>query len=103
MPADIRVIDGDSQSGSAGPLLPAPIVVEVTDAMGQEVEGTTVQFTLTSAGTGAEIVPSTATTDAKGRAQARMLLGNTAGLQVGEARVVGAGATAPKTPFSAMA
>jgi len=103
IPARIRVVDGDAQSGSVGQLLPAPIVVEVTDARGQEVAGTTVEFGLTSAGTGAEIVPSTATTDTRGRAQTRMLLGNKAGLQVGEARVVGAGATSPKTTFSAMA
>lgn len=103
LPAEIRVVDGDAQSGSVGQLLPAPIVVQVTDARGQEVEGTKLEFVLTSAGTGAEIVPSTATTDARGRAQVRMLLGDKAGLQVGEARVVGAGATAPKTTFSAMA
>ena len=103
LPAEIRVVDGDAQSGSVGQLLPAPIVVQVTDARGQEVEGTNLEFVLTSAGTGAEIVPSTATTDARGRAQVRMLLGDKAGLQVGEARVVGAGATAPKTTFSAMA
>ena len=103
LPAQIRVVDGDAQSGSVGQLLPEPIVVAVTDARGQEIEGTNVEFVLTSAGSGAEIVPSTATTDARGRAQVRMLLGDKAGLQVGEARVAGAGATAPKTTFSAMA
>jgi len=86
-----------------GQLLPAPIVVEVTDTRGKEVEGTAVEFVLTSAGAGAQIVPSTGATDAVGRAQARMLLGDKVGLQTGEARVTQAGGTAPKATFSAQA
>jgi len=103
LPADIRVVDGDAQSGTMGQLLPAPIIVEVTDGRGQDVEGAAVEFVLTSAGPGAEIVPSTTTTDAKGRAQARMLLGGKVGLQVGEARVQVGGTPSPTTTFSALA
>ena len=94
LPAVIRVVDGDGQSGSVGQLLPAPIVVEVTDSRGKEVEGIAVEFALTSAGAGAEIVPATATTDAKGQAQARVLLGSKVGVQTGEARVTLGGGTA---------
>jgi len=103
LPAVIRVVDGDGQSGSVGQLLPAPIVVEVTDSRCKEVEGIAVEFALTSAGAGAEIVPATATTDAKGQAQARVLLGSKVGVQTGEARVTLGGGTAPKATFSAQA
>ena len=63
-PASIRVVNGDGQSGPAGRLLAAPIVVEVTNVGDAPVEGATVQFALTAAGTGAEVQPATATTDA---------------------------------------
>lgn len=102
-PASIRVVDGDGQQGSVGAPLSAPVIVEVTDAKGQPVEGVTVEFSLTSAGDGAEIAPSTATTDATGRAQAHILLGNKVGLQTGEARVLVDAAVSPRTSFSALA
>ncbi len=102
-PTAIRVVDGDGQSGSVGQPLTSPIIVEVTDAKAEPVEGATVEFALTSAGAGAEIVPSTATTDATGRAQAHVLLGSKVGLQVGEARVALDGATSLKTSFTALA
>src|SRR5688572_26113971 len=79
-PAGIRVVNGDGQSGAAGELLAAPIVVEVTDADGAPFEGARVEFALTSSGTGAEIQPGTATTDANGRAEAHLLLGDKLGL-----------------------
>jgi PKD repeat protein len=102
-PAAIRVVEGDGQRGSVGEPLAAPVVVEVTDARGEPVEGATVEFTLTSAGDGAGITPSTARTSPEGRAQAQVLLGNRIGVQTGEARVAGDGDTAPKTNFSALA
>jgi hypothetical protein len=83
--------------------LSAPVVVEVSDARGQPVDGATVEFVLTSAGDGAEIAPSTTTTDADGRAQAHVLLGSKVGLQTGEARVLLGAAVSPRTTFSALA
>jgi PKD repeat protein len=102
-PASISVVGGVGQSGLVGQLLAAPFVVAVTDSGGQPVEGATVVFEPTSAGDGAEMFPSTATTNAAGTAEARMLLGNKVGEQTGEARVVVESATTPKTSFSAMA
>ena len=102
-PVDIRVAEGDGQSGQVGELLPAPIVAEVTDSRGQPVEGATVVFELTSAGAGADLVPSTVITDADGHARARMLLGTEAGLQTGEARLLVEGAAASKASFAARA
>jgi PKD repeat protein len=84
-------------------LLAAPVVVEVTDAEGLPVEGATVVFGLTSAGEGAEISPSTATTSAAGQAEARLLLGDKVGLQTGEAHLVVGGDSVTKTSFTALA
>ena len=102
-PTDIRVVDGNGQRGSVGQPLAAPVIVEVTDAKDEPVEGAIVEFALTSAGDGAEIAPATATTNAEGHAQAHVLLGSKVGLQTGEARVAVDGATAPTASFSAVA
>jgi len=96
-------VNGNGQSGPAGRLLAAPIVVEVTNAGDAPVEGATVQFALTAAGTGAEVQPATATTDANGHAETHLLLGDKLGLQTGEARVVVEGASGPNTSFTAVA
>jgi len=99
----IQVVDGDGQRGSIGQPLTAPVVVEVTDEAGDPLEGVTVQFAITSAGTGAEIAPPSARTGQEGRAQAHILLGDKIGLQTGEASVVVDGGAAPTTSFSALA
>jgi PKD repeat protein len=100
--AMIRVVAGDGQQGDVGELLPAPLVVEVTDSAGDALPGVTVQFVLVSAGDSADIEPGATTTDQQGRAQARMLLGDKVGLQSGEARV-GQGANPPTASFTAHA
>jgi PKD repeat protein len=99
----IRVVEGDGQRGSVGEPLAAPVVVEVTDAGGDPIEGATVQFALTSAGEGAGITPATARTDSVGRAEAHVVLGDKVGLQTGEATVEVAGDTATPATFSAVA
>jgi len=102
VPAAIRVVGGDGQSGPVGQLLGSPVIVEVTDDQGEPVRGVTVEFALTSAGDGAEVLPSNARTDSTGRAQVRVVLGSQVGLQTGEARVAFGGATL-KASFSAQA
>ncbi|HKU62332.1 MAG TPA: PKD domain-containing protein [Gemmatimonadales bacterium] len=97
----IQVVEGDGQRGAVGEPLTSPVVVQVTDGGGDPVEGVTVAFALVSAGTGAEITPATARTDADGRAQAHVLLGDKVGLQTGEARVTGG--SDPVTTFAALA
>jgi PKD repeat protein len=97
----IRVVDGDGQQGAVGKPLGDPVVVEVTSAGGDPVPGATVEFALTSAGDGGEIAPATSLTNADGRAQAHVLLGDKIGLQTGEARVPGG--SRPSTTFSALA
>jgi large repetitive protein len=101
--AAIAIVDGDGQRGSVGEPLAAPVIVEVTDANADPVEGATVEFALTSAGEGAGITPSTARTNGDGLAQAHVQLGDKVGVQTGEARVVIGGDTGPKATFSALA
>ena len=101
--AAIRVVTGDDQTGAVGEALPAPVVVEVTDSDGDPVSGVTVEFVLTSAGDGGDVTPETAQTNAGGRAEAHVLLGDKVGLQTGEARVPREGGTPPTTTFSAVA
>ncbi len=102
-PAAIRVVEGDGQQGPVGGALGAPLIVEVTDAGGDPMEGATVEFAFTSAGAGAEIAPSTVLTGEAGRAQAHVLLGDKLGLQTGVARVVLEVGDDPTTTFSALA
>jgi PKD repeat protein len=99
----IRVVTGNGQSGQVGETLSDPVVVEVTDAAGEPLKDATVEFEFTSAGAGAEILPSSATTDEEGLARAHLRLGDKVGVQSGEARVVLDGATGSKAPFTALA
>jgi PKD repeat protein len=101
-PAGIEVVRGDGQSGRVGEPLAAPLVVEVTDSRGRPVEGARVAFEF--AGPGGDIVPDTATTDANGEADARIVLGTRIGTQTGQANVVTAeGSEEPKVSFTARA
>ena len=101
-PAAIAVTDGDEQQGKVGEPLTNPVVVMVTDTRGRPVEGAAVEFALTSAGS--EVVPPQKSTDAEGKADARLVLGTTFGRQTGNARVVTQGGRPGiQTDFSAMA
>jgi PKD repeat protein len=97
----IAVVEGDGQRGSIGTPLADPVEVEVRDATGEPVAGVTVEFDLISAGEGGGITPSTALTNAAGRAKAQVQLGDKVGVQTGQAQV--AEDTALKTTFSALA
>jgi PKD repeat protein len=99
----IRIVTGSGQTGQVGDTLSDPVVVEVTDAAGDPLKDATVEFEFTSAGAGAEIFPSSTTTDAAGRAQAQLRLGDKVGVQSGEARVVLDGAAGSEAPFTAVA
>jgi chitodextrinase len=100
---NIEVVNGNGQTGQVGEMLELPLEVEVTDAAGDPVRGATVVFELTSAGEGAEVTPSPATTDAGGHAEAHVLLGDKVGLQTGAAHVVVGSGTGPSATFSAIA
>jgi PKD repeat protein len=99
----IHVVSGNEQSGQVGETLSDPVIVEVTDAAGDPLKDATVEFEFISAGAGAEVLPSSTTTDEEGRAQVHLRLGDKVGVQSGEARVVLDGATGSKAPFTALA
>lgn len=76
--ASLALVSGDGQTGAAGRALAAPFVVEARAADGGPAEGELVRFA--AAGTGS-IEPAEVTTDATGRASARITLGRTLGPQ----------------------
>jgi hypothetical protein len=80
-PADLALIDGNLQNGTAGEPLPNPIVVKVTDRRGQPVPGQKVVFALVTEAPGAKVIPDTAETAPNGMAEARWTLGSVSGTQ----------------------
>ena len=91
-------ISGDTQQGSSGTALAQPFVVEVRDGDSTAFAGVPVTFAVTAGG-GTLSVTST-TTDANGRAESTLTLGNTAGTNTVSVSVQGASQTAT---FTAMA
>ena len=88
-PADLALVDGNNQNGTAGQPLTKPIVVKVTDRRGQPVPRQKVAFALVTEAPGAEVIPDTAETDVNGMAEARWTLGSVSGTQRVVARAVG--------------
>jgi len=99
----IRVVAGESLAGQVSQLVEDPVVVEVTDTSGNPIPNAAVEFVFISAGDGAAILPPTAVTDASGRAEAYLRLGDKVGPQTGEARLMVNGASAAKAGFTAVA
>lgn len=87
-PAEIRIVDGDGQNGSAGAPLRDPLIVKVVDRSGDPIERQRVAFSLEDQLVGASVTPE-ATTDTAGEARATWVLGSTVGTQAVTARVVG--------------
>jgi Big-like domain-containing protein len=102
-PATIAVVRGDTQAGTVGSPLADSIVVQVTDGTGRPVAGVSVEFAVPPPGSAGEVIPDTARTGGDGRAGAAWVLGELAGSQVVDARVVGAGQIAVRFTASARA
>jgi hypothetical protein len=82
--AQLRLVSGNNQSGVIGSLLPAPLVVALTDATGSPVPNKPVIFKIIQndgmIAAGGPPAPSViATTDAQGQAQVQWTLGARAG------------------------
>lgn len=90
-PATIVLTQGDGQSGRVGEMLPQPLVLEVSDAVGRPVAGAVVAVELD----GAEAQPNSVTTDGDGRASVGVRLGPEVGPAEGHARVVAPEAEEP--------
>lgn len=73
--ASVKAVSGDGQSGPPGLPLPNPLVVAVSDNLGNPVAGTTLDF----AATNASVAPASAQTDAMGHASVQVTLGATTG------------------------
>ena len=76
--ANIGMVSGDGQSAPAGATLPNPLVVEVTDAQGNPVQGASVSWNADGAGT---VSAGTVQTGSDGRASVQRVLGSTPGTQ----------------------
>jgi hypothetical protein len=75
-PAQVEATSGAGQVAPVHSLLPKPLVATVVDAAGMPVPGVRVNW---SAASGGMVEPAASTTDPEGRAQARWVLGGTAG------------------------
>ena len=94
--AALTIVDGNDQRAPAGTLLPAPLVVRITDARGNSVPGVVVSWAVTSGG--GTLGPTTIS-DAEGKATAQLTLGTTAGTNTVSATV----GALPAVTFSATA
>ena len=90
VPAGMRIVQGDGQSGNPGQRLPVPLVVEVTDLVGNILPGVTVGWEFGAEGTGARLTDVTTSTDSLGRASATVTLGPRPGDLVVRVRAVSA-------------
>ena len=100
-PTRLVVVSGAGQTGTAGSALAQPLVVQAQTADGTPVPGVAVTFTAPATGT---VNPTSALTDAAGRAQTTMTLGTTAGTQSFGAAAGGlTGATAAESATAAAA
>jgi len=93
----LRYAGGDNQTAPSGATLPAPLVVEVTDAQGNPQPGVSVTFETASGG---KFNPKTPATNAQGLAQTAWALGPAKGVQKATAKAL---ATALAVTFQATA
>jgi hypothetical protein len=89
MTTQLDIVSGNSQVGQPGQMLPAPLVVRVTNALGLPVIGQIVNFRVASGG--GSVFAGASLTDVNGTARERWTLGtNTSLAQRVEARAVDA-------------
>lgn len=75
--AQLQVAGGSGQQAAVSTALPLPLTVVAVDAQGAPVSGASVQFAVSQGG--GSVSPSSATTDAQGRASTTWTLGATPG------------------------
>ncbi|MBA3553579.1 MAG: Ig-like domain repeat protein [Gemmatimonadales bacterium] len=82
----LELVSGDGQVGGVSSALPAPLVVRVTDGLGNPVPGVTVTWAVSGGGS---IDPASGLSGDDGTVSAQRVLGPTAGLQSAQAAVEG--------------
>jgi hypothetical protein len=85
-PTDIRMVDGDGQTGRIGQPLSRPLVVQVTDESGDPVPDVDVQW---AAQGGGSVSDETGRTDSDGRSSVQRILGSEPGEQTTTATATG--------------
>ena len=90
IPAAMRIVQGDGQSGNPGQKLPVPLVAEVTDLVGNILPGVTVGWEFGAEGTGARLTDVITRSDSLGRVSATVTLGPRPGDLVVRVRAVSA-------------
>jgi hypothetical protein len=102
-PSSLVPLSGDDQQAKAGTVLDDPLVVQVLDESSQPFAGVTVEFSFLGEIPGAELEPSTVSTDENGRASAVVRLGSVTGEQLIVARVAGSASPDLSANFRAVA
>ena len=104
-PHSLAKVSGDGQEGTVDEALAEPFVVSVLDEDDKAIAGAVVTFSVTAGG--GTLSATTATTDANGRAAARLTLGSDAGTNTVSATVEGLEsvtftATGQESPFASL-
>jgi hypothetical protein len=97
-PAVLSPVSGNGQEGTVGTRLADPLVVRVTDASSQPVEGVAVEFQFDSDAPAASVTPQ-AFTDRNGEAEAEVRLGTETGEITVLAQVSQASSSELRTTF----
>ncbi|MBI4877691.1 MAG: Ig-like domain-containing protein [Acidobacteria bacterium] len=91
-PSQVRIVQGNNQSGNPGQKLPLPVYIEVSDSAGNVLAGVPVSWEIAQPGT-LTLTNARTITDASGRALAEVTLGQTPGVLALRAKAGSASAT----------
>ena len=94
-PADLKLVNGNEQTGPAGLPLAQPLQVKVVDDRGNPLSGHIVAFALDTDAPGARVDPENASSGRDGIAQSQWTLGAASGTQRVIARMTRAGSAEP--------
>jgi hypothetical protein len=103
LPALLQAVAGDGQRAETGQVLDQPLAVRVLDEAAQPLAGVAVRFGFLGDAAGAALDPAAVLTDAEGRAEAIVRLGDTPGEQVIVAAVDNTLMAALRATFTATA
>lgn len=102
-PAALTVVSGDGQRAEAGTILDDPLKVEVLNERSEPVPNVPIQFSFLGDLSGAALDPTSVLTDADGRAEAIVRLGELAGEQIIVAEIADAQLPELRARFTATA